>query len=78
MTMKDTELSTHLWAANPFEVKTSGTSLILYRCPRCGREFARERDQSVWRAVHFGMFGVEFLQVTVSERWVSEACPAAY
>jgi hypothetical protein len=75
--VKDTNLSIYLQDANPFEVKTGGTSLILYRCPRCGREFARERDQSVWRAVRVGVFGVEFLQVTVSERWVSEPCPAA-
>jgi hypothetical protein len=31
MTVNDINLSTHLWEANPFEVKTSGTSLILYR-----------------------------------------------
>ena len=74
--MNDTNLSVHLQGAKPFEVKTRGTSLILYRCPRCGREFARERDHSVWKAVHVGVSGVEFLQVTVSERWVSEPCPS--
>jgi hypothetical protein len=60
--VKDAELASHLLAANAErEVKTNGTPLILIRCPRCAREFAREPDQSAWRAVHVGVFRVQFL-----------------
>jgi hypothetical protein len=62
LTMKGAELASHLLAANAArEVKTNGTSLTLIRCPRCAHEFAREPDQSAWRAVHVGVFRVEFL-----------------
>jgi hypothetical protein len=74
---KQADLATHFWGTynRPREVKTNGTSLILYRCPRCAREFAREPDQSAWRAVHVGVFRVEFLDNAANRRWISEPCP---
>jgi hypothetical protein len=35
----------------------------------------REPDQSAWRALHVGVFQVEFLDNATNLRWISEPCP---
>jgi hypothetical protein len=69
-------LEDHLWAGSePHEVMLNSKPFILYRCSRCGREFAREPGQSNWKAVYVGALRVDFLDDELSRRWVSEPCP---
>jgi hypothetical protein len=62
LTVKDeVNLKTHLWAGNTArEVNTEGRSLILYRCPGCDREFAREPGQSAGGLCEWAHFGLIF------------------
>ena len=75
-TVDDADLASHLWNGNSSRVvKTNGTSLILYRCSRCAREFARESAEAAWKAAHVGVFRIDFLDDAVSRQWLSEPCP---
>jgi hypothetical protein len=69
-------LETHLWVGNHSrEIEIQGQSMALYRCPVCGRDFARELGASTWRAAVVGTFKVEYLPDSVSEEWVLQPCP---
>jgi hypothetical protein len=46
--MENQGLETRLWVGNHSrEIEIQGQSLILYRCPLCGRDFAREPGMAV-------------------------------
>jgi hypothetical protein len=71
--MKDRVIETHLSVrSRAYEAKVDGKTLILYHCPQCGRDFAREENEVEWRAAHIGAFKVDFLQ---DEQWAAEPCP---
>jgi hypothetical protein len=71
-------VSTHVSPDNSAHlIKVDGITLLLFHCVLCGREFAREPDQSEWRAAHVGPFRVKFMPDAVNERWVSEPCPGS-
>jgi hypothetical protein len=75
-TVEDADLASHLWTGHSSRVvKTNGTSLILYRCSRCAREFARESAQAPWKAAHVGVFRIDFLDDAVNRQWLAEPCP---
>ena len=74
-------LDTHAWSdgATPHQIHQSGRTVFHHRCSRCGRDFAREfdgSDGSDWQAAYVGAIRIELLAESVSERWVSEECPA--
>jgi hypothetical protein len=69
-------IGTHLSVRNPAHVvEIEGKSLLLFYCPLCGREFARDDEQADWRAAYVGPFRVTFLAESVSQQWLSEPCP---
>jgi hypothetical protein len=41
----------------------------------CRRDFAMAAANRVWRAVHFGLLGFDFLDDETSWHWVSGHCP---
>jgi amidase len=57
------------------EIEIGGKAFVLYHCPRCTRDFAREPGRSGWRAVHVGVHKVHYLHDSLSHKWVSESCP---
>jgi hypothetical protein len=74
--MEDQGLQTHLWVGNHSrQIEIDGKLVVLYRCPRCSRNFAREPDQPDWKAALVGPFRIELLPQSVSQQWVSEPCP---
>jgi hypothetical protein len=69
-------LETHLWVGNHSrDLEIEGKPIVLFRCPICERNFAREPAETNWRAARVGSFRVEYLSESISERWVSEPCP---
>src|ERR1700735_2739824 len=69
-------LETHLWVGNNSrDLEIEGKPIVLFRCPICERNFAREQAETNWRAARVGTFRVEYLSESISERWVSEPCP---
>ena len=69
-------LKTHLWIGNHSrELQIEGKPIVLFRCPVCERNFAREPSETKWKAARIGTFHVEYLHEAVSDRWVSEPCP---
>jgi hypothetical protein len=69
-------LETHLWIGNHSrELEIEGKPIVLFRCPLCERNFAREPWETQWKAARVGTFRVEYLHESVSQRWVSEPCP---
>ncbi len=69
-------LETHLWIGNHSrDLEIEGKPIVLFRCPICERNFAREPAETRWRAARVGTFRVEYLAESISERWVSEPCP---
>jgi hypothetical protein len=71
-------LETHLWTGNhPRDLEIEGKSIVLFRCPVCERNFAREPSETKWRAARVETFRVVYLSESISERWVSEPCPGA-
>jgi hypothetical protein len=69
-------LETHQWIGNyPRDFEIEGKPIVLFRCPVCERNFARETGDTEWRAARVETFRVEYLPETVSDRWVSEPCP---
>jgi hypothetical protein len=74
--MENEGLETHLWVGNRArEIEIGGKAFVLYHCPRCTWDFAREPDRSGWRAVHVGVHKVHYLHDSLSNQWVSESCP---
>jgi hypothetical protein len=74
--MENEGLETHLWVGNNArEIEIGDKAFVLYHCPRCGRDFGREPGRSGWRAVHVGVHKVHYLHDSLSNQWVSEACP---
>jgi len=74
--MENEGLETHLWVGNSArEIEIGGKAFVLYHCPRCTRDFAREPGRSGWRAVHVGVHKVHYLHDSLSHKWVSESCP---
>jgi hypothetical protein len=74
--MEDEGLNTHLWVGNHSrQIEIDGKMLVLYRRPKCGRDFAREPDRLEWKAVLVGPFRSELLPDSVSRQWVLEPCP---
>jgi hypothetical protein len=69
-------LETHLWVGNHSrELQIEGNPIVLFRCPVCGRDFARDPSETKWRAARVQTFRVVYLPDSVSDRWVSEPCP---
>jgi hypothetical protein len=69
-------LESHLWVGNHSrEPEIEGNLIVLFRCPLCERNFAREPSRTKWRAARVETFRVVYLPDSVSERWVSEPCP---
>ncbi len=74
--MEDDGLETHLWIGNHSrEIKIAGEPIVLYRCPLCARDFARDPGKSNWRAISVSTFRIAFLPEGVSQAWLSEPCP---
>jgi hypothetical protein len=74
--MEHEGLETHLWSGNqPRELEIEGKPVVLFRCPVCERNFAREHGESNWRAAHVGTFRITYLSDPLSRQWVSEPCP---
>jgi hypothetical protein len=74
--MDDRGLKTHLWVGNHSrQIEIDGKLIVLYRCPRCGRNFAREPDQPDWKSALVGPFRIELLPDSVTQQWLSEPCP---
>jgi hypothetical protein len=72
-------LETHLWVGNHSrEIEIQGQPMVLYCCPVCGRDFAREPGASTWKAAVIGTFKVEYLPDSVSEDWVLQPCPGLH
>ena len=72
--MDDTDfLHTHLWSdANPRQFAQDGKTIKLRQCSRCRRDFAQGLDGASWDAVHLGVFKVNLLEKSVSDRWLQE------
>jgi hypothetical protein len=71
--MEGGTIETHLSVRSSiYEFKIDGKVLLLYHCPQCGRDFARDANEIVWRAARIGTFRVDFLP---DQQWVSEPCP---
>jgi len=69
--MENEGLETHLWVGNSArEIEIGGKAFVLYHCPRCTRDFAREPGQSGWSAVHVGVHKVHYLHDSLSHEWV--------
>jgi hypothetical protein len=74
----DQQLKTHLWTGyEPREIKIAGKSIFHQRCRQCGRDFAREANQTDWKAVYVGVFALKFLEDLVTQQWVSDPCPGS-
>jgi hypothetical protein len=73
--MEPQGFETHLASGEFREINVDGKTLIVYSCRRCGRKFGREAGAKEWRAAHIGAFTVEFLDDSLSRKWVSEPCP---
>ncbi|HXN86043.1 MAG TPA: hypothetical protein VN867_08225 [Candidatus Binataceae bacterium] len=74
-------LQTHVWAdegATPHQIMQDGRTIVHQRCLRCGRDFALELDGSGWHALYVGVFRVELLAESVTERWLTEECPRQF
>ena len=67
-----------MWTGNrQRELEIEGKPIVLFRCPVCERNFAREIGETKWRAARVETFRVAYLPDSISERWVSEPCPGA-
>jgi hypothetical protein len=74
-------MQTHVWkdqGATPHQIMQDGRTLVHQRCLRCGRDFALELDGSGWHALYVGIFRVELLSESVTERWLTEECPRQF
>jgi hypothetical protein len=75
--MDNKGLETHLWVGNHArEIEIGDKAFVLFHCPRCTRDFAREPGRSGWRAVHVGVHKVHYLHDSLSREWISEPCPS--
>jgi hypothetical protein len=76
--MENEGLETHLWIGNHSrEIKIAGEPIVLYRCPLCSRDFAREPGRSNWRAIRVSTFSIMFLAGAITEEWIEEPCPGS-
>jgi hypothetical protein len=58
--MEDEGLGTHLSVGNHWRrLEVEDNPLVLFRCPRYERDFARAPVDSNWRAVHVSTFRVQ-------------------
>jgi hypothetical protein len=74
--MEDQGLQTHLWGGSRSrQIEIDGKSIVLYYCPKCSRNFAREPGGPTWKAVSVSTFHIEVMPDSVSQKWISEPCP---
>ena len=68
---------THSWSDGdrPRQITQAGRSVLHHRCTRCGRDFAQGLDGAGWQAVYVGVFTIELLADSVTDRWLREPCP---
>jgi hypothetical protein len=68
---------THHWSNGgpPHQITQDGRTIVHQRCVNCERDFALELDGSGWHALYVGVFRVELLAESVSQRWLFEECP---
>ena len=75
---RELSLQTHVWSdgTTPRQFVQDGRTIFHRHCALCWREFVRGIDGvSDWEAAHAGVFRIERLAQSVTERWLNEDCP---